>query len=90
MLDQRAELAVIGAESGRTSLAEVLPACEIVRRALGAEEAYVIQATDPHFTKLGAAEAPTGYEIKQKGYWIIRRALAGARAGLRPRASPPR
>jgi hypothetical protein len=58
--------------SGPTSLADVLQACEIVRRALGAEEAYVIQATDPHFTKLGAAEAPTGYEIKQKGYWIIR------------------
>ena len=82
MLDQLAELAVIGARSGQTSLADVLQACEIVRRALGAEEAYVIQATDPHFTKLGAAEAPTEYEIKQKGYWIIRRALAGAPAGL--------
>ena len=53
-----------------------------MRRALGAEEAYVIQATDPDFTKLGSAEVPAGYEIKQKGYWIIRRALAGARAGL--------
>ena len=73
---------MIGAGSGRTSLADVLQACEIVRRALGAEEVYVIQATDPHFTKLGSAEAPTAYEIKQKGYWIIRRALAGARAGL--------
>ena len=73
---------MIGAGSGRTSLADVLQACEIVRQALGAEEAYVIQATDPDFTKLGSAEAPTGYEIKQKGYWIIRRALAGARAGL--------
>jgi signal transduction histidine kinase/DNA-binding response OmpR family regulator len=83
MLDQLAELALIGgARSGPTSLADVLQACEIVRRALGAEEAYVIQATDPHFTKLGAAEEPTGYEIKQKGYWIIRRALAGAPAGL--------
>jgi signal transduction histidine kinase/ActR/RegA family two-component response regulator len=82
MLDQLAELAVIGAGSGRTSLADVLQACEIVRRALGAEEAYVIQATDPHYTKLGAAEAPTGYEIKQKGYWIIRRALADAPAGM--------
>ena len=57
MLDQLAELAVIGAGSGRTSLADVLQACEIVRRALGAEEAYVIQATDPDFTKLGSAEA---------------------------------
>jgi hypothetical protein len=82
MLDQLAELAVIGAGSGRTSLADVLQACEIVRRALGAEEAYVIQATEPDFTKLGSAEAPTGYEIKQKGYWIIRRTLAGARGGL--------
>jgi signal transduction histidine kinase/DNA-binding response OmpR family regulator len=82
MLDQLAELAAIGARSGGTSLADVLQACEIVRRALGAEEAYVIQATDPHFTKLGAAEAPTEYEIKQKGYWIIRRSLAGAHAGL--------
>ena len=82
MLDQLAELAVIGAGSGRTSLADVLRACEIVRQALGAEEAYVIQVTDPDLTKLGSAEAPTGYEIKQKGYWIIRRALAGARAGL--------
>ncbi len=82
MLDQLAELAVIGAGSGRTSLADVLRACEIVRQALGAEEAYVIQATEPDFTKLGSAEAPTGYEIKQKGYWIIRRTLAGARGGL--------
>ena len=56
MLDQLAELAVIGAGAGRTSLADVLQACEIVRRALGAEEAYVVQATDPHFTKLGHPE----------------------------------
>jgi signal transduction histidine kinase/DNA-binding response OmpR family regulator len=82
MLDQLAELAVIGAGSGRTSLADVLQACEVVRQALGAEEAYVIQATDPHFMKLGSAEEPTRYEIKQKGYWIIRRTLAGGRGGV--------
>ncbi len=61
---------------------DILRACDLVRRALGAEEVYVIQAGDPHFTKLGAAEPPTAYEIKQKGYWIVRRILAGAPAGL--------
>jgi signal transduction histidine kinase/DNA-binding response OmpR family regulator len=81
MLDQLAALAVVAVRPGRTSHEDVLQACDIVRWALGAEEVYVIQATDPHFTKLGAAEPPTGYEIKQKGYWIIRRALAGAPVG---------
>ena len=81
MLDQLAALAVLAARPGRTSREDVLQACDIMRMALGAEEVYVIQATDPHFTKLGAAEPPTNYEIKQKGYWIIRRALAGAPVG---------
>src|SRR5712691_7285846 len=81
MLGQLAALAVLAARPGRTSGEDVLQACDIVRHALGAEEVYVIQATDPHFTKLGTSEPPTGYEIKQKGYWIIRRALAGAPVG---------
>jgi signal transduction histidine kinase/DNA-binding response OmpR family regulator len=82
MLDALAELAVIAAKPSRTGLEAVFQACDIVRRALGADEAYVIQAADPHFTKLGAAEPPTGYEIKQKGYWLVRRTLAGAPAGI--------
>jgi signal transduction histidine kinase/ActR/RegA family two-component response regulator len=81
MLGGLAKLAVIGARPGRASLDDVLHACEVVRRVLGAAEVYVIQSMDPHFTKLGASEPPTAYEIKQKGYWFIRRALAGASAG---------
>jgi signal transduction histidine kinase/DNA-binding response OmpR family regulator len=82
MLDELAQLAQISTRPGGPSMADVLHACDLVRWALAAEEVYVVQAADPHFTKLGAAGPPTAYEIKQKGYWIVRRTLAGASAGL--------
>jgi signal transduction histidine kinase/CheY-like chemotaxis protein len=83
LLGRLAELAVIGSSTReRASLDDVLRACTLIREVLGAEEVYLIQATDPYFTKLGASEPPTGYEIKQKGYWLVRRALATAPAGL--------
>jgi len=83
LLGRLAELSLIGGSArGRASLDDVLRACAIMREVLGAEEVYLVQATDPHFTKLGVSEPPTEYEIKQKGYWIMRRALASAPVGL--------
>jgi signal transduction histidine kinase/DNA-binding response OmpR family regulator len=83
LLRRLAELAVSGSSAReRASVDDVQRACALIREALGAEEVYLIQATDPHFTKLGASEPPTEYEIKQKGYWLVRRALASAPAGL--------
>lgn len=55
---------------------EVERACEVVRTALAAEEAYIIRAGDPHFICLGCDDDPTTYEIKQKGYWLIWQDLA--------------
>jgi len=57
---------------------DVLRACGIIQDALGAEEAYLIRAGDPHFIKLGAEEHPTDYEIKQKGYWLAWKELAAS------------
>lgn len=54
----------------------VQSACQAVGAALGAEEAYVIRAGDPHFVRLCCDDDPTSYEIKQKGYWLIWRELA--------------
>jgi diguanylate cyclase (GGDEF)-like protein/PAS domain S-box-containing protein len=51
-------------------------ACEAVRAALGAEDAYVIRAGDPAFIRMACECDPTTYEIKQRGYWIIWRQLA--------------
>jgi signal transduction histidine kinase/CheY-like chemotaxis protein len=82
-LGRLAELAGIGSSAKeRVSLSDVLRACALIREVLGADEVYLIQATDPYFTKLGASEPPTEYEIKQKGYWLVRRALASAPAGV--------
>ena len=60
----------------RPGVGEVERACEVVRTALAAEEAYIIRAGDPHFICLGCEDDPTTYEIKQKGYWLIWRELA--------------
>jgi len=49
----------------------VLSACGLVRRILGAEDAYVIRSGDPHFVRLGSNDDPREYEIKQRGYWLI-------------------
>jgi signal transduction histidine kinase len=82
-LGHLAQLAGIGSSAKeRVSLNDVLRACALIREVLGADEVYLIQATDPYFTKLGASEPPTEYEIKQKGYWLVRRALASAPAGV--------
>lgn len=55
---------------------DVADACEVVRRAVAAEESYIIQSGDPHFTRLCSSEDPTQYEIKQKGYWLVWQRLA--------------
>ncbi len=54
----------------------VVRACNIIRVALGAEDAYVMRAGDPAFIRLGCACPPDEYEIKQKGYWLIWREAA--------------
>jgi diguanylate cyclase (GGDEF)-like protein/PAS domain S-box-containing protein len=55
---------------------DVLEACELIRDALGAEEAYVVRGGDPHFVVMGSDEDPVEYEVKQKGYWMVWRQLA--------------
>ncbi len=77
MLNLLVELSRIAMEpSGNVSTDDVLRACDIVRDGLGAEEAYLIHAGDPHFIKLGSPRHPTDYEIKQKGYWLAWKELA--------------
>jgi len=49
-----------------------------MREAIGAEEAYVICAGDPYFTRIGDDNDPRQYEIKQRGYWVVWRQLAAA------------
>lgn len=62
-------------ESSAT-LAQIARACTLVRDALGGDEAYIIRAGDPHFTRLDSDADPISYEIKQKGYYLIWRELA--------------
>jgi len=77
MLNLLAKLSHIAmAPSGNVSEEDILRACDIVRDALGAEEAYLVRAGDPHFIKLGSTQHPTDYEIKQKGYWLAWKELA--------------
>ena len=47
----------------------IAAACALVRRLLGAEDAYVIRSADPYFVRIGDDADPTQYEIKQRGYW---------------------
>jgi|GEM_PF-4733736 len=54
----------------------VLEACRIVRRLLGAQDAYVIRAGDPEFIRMGCEDDPKNYEIKQRGYWLVWREAA--------------
>jgi diguanylate cyclase (GGDEF)-like protein/PAS domain S-box-containing protein len=70
MLDRLRELARLTADT-RPSESDVLHACRLVRDALGADDAYVIRAGDPFFTRIGCPCPPADYEIKQKGYWLI-------------------
>jgi diguanylate cyclase (GGDEF)-like protein/PAS domain S-box-containing protein len=75
MLGTLHELASI-ATTPTPDAGDVTRACRLLQEALGAEEAYVIRAGDPDFVKLDCDCTPADYEIKQKGYWLIWRALA--------------
>jgi diguanylate cyclase (GGDEF)-like protein/PAS domain S-box-containing protein len=56
---------------------DVVRAATAVGRYLGAAEAYVIRSGDPHFIRIGCPCPPDSYELKQRGYWLIWRELAG-------------
>ncbi|MHB8685083.1 MAG: sensor domain-containing phosphodiesterase, partial [Dehalococcoidia bacterium] len=75
MFDELHQLATIATKPA-PGTDDLDAACQLVRRALGAEDAYVIRAGDPHFIRIGCACSPADYEIKQKGYWLIWRELA--------------
>jgi signal transduction histidine kinase len=83
---QLTALAVLAMSPPGRDVAQTLAgACALVRDALGAEEAYVVRAGDPHFLRVDEAGDPTAYEIKQRGYFLIWRELAsdaGQVAGL--------
>src|SRR5581483_7652025 len=51
--------------------AEVLAACSLLRRALDADDVYVVRAGDPHYVRVGSDSDPTQYDVKQKGYWLV-------------------
>jgi diguanylate cyclase (GGDEF)-like protein/PAS domain S-box-containing protein len=55
---------------------DVRAACDVIARAAGAEDAYVIRAGDPDFIRMGCDCPPREYPIKQKGYWLIWREIA--------------
>jgi diguanylate cyclase (GGDEF)-like protein/PAS domain S-box-containing protein len=75
VLDALQSLAIIATRTAPTSH-DIDEACGVIREALGAADAYVIRAGDPHFIRLGCDCPPETYEIKQKGYWITWRQLA--------------
>ncbi|HEY7801348.1 MAG TPA: PAS domain S-box protein, partial [Dehalococcoidia bacterium] len=84
MLKQLHHLSSIAARS-TTAVRDIDDAREVIREALGADDAYVVRSGDPHFIRLGCECDPTTYEIKQKGYWLAWQALArnpGQEAGL--------
>ncbi|HZP58048.1 MAG TPA: EAL domain-containing protein [Dehalococcoidia bacterium] len=64
------------ADSREPETADIEASCRIIAELLGAEDAYVLRAGDPHFVRLGCPCDPEAYEIKQKGYWIAWRELA--------------
>jgi diguanylate cyclase (GGDEF)-like protein/PAS domain S-box-containing protein len=75
MIETLHELARI-ATAPKSDAADIARACELLRDALDAEDAYVIRAGDPDFVKVGCDCPPGDYEIKQKGYWLTWRGLA--------------
>ncbi len=78
MLGKLAKLAELSSVKGvEADEHAVVAACEVVRELLGAEEAYVLRAGDPHFVRIGSDCDPREYEIKQRGYWLSWRDLAG-------------
>jgi diguanylate cyclase (GGDEF)-like protein len=86
MLSTIAALARLAATPAQEAAEDtILSACTLVRDLLAAEDAYVIRAGDPNFVRLGSAEDPRAYEIKQRGYWLVWRegaAQPGVAGGL--------
>ncbi len=62
--------------SGSADLASLNEALRELTGVLGAEEAYVVQAGDPHFRRLDGEDPSEAHGIKQKGYWFLWKALA--------------
>lgn len=78
MLGKLAELATLATVRGALATDRVVvEACDVIRELLGAEDAYVLRAGDPHFVRVGCDCDPREYEIKQRGYWLSWRGLAG-------------
>ena len=78
MLRQISALSTIAATPPRSlRVHDVVAACELLRKLLGAEDAYGLRAGDPYFVRLGADDQTPGtYEIKQRGYWMVWKELA--------------
>jgi len=78
MLRQISALSTIASTPPRSlSIHDVAEACDLLRKLLGAEDAYILRAGDPYFVRLGADdETPGTYEIKQRGYWMVWKELA--------------
>ena len=62
--------------SPRPQQQDVEAATALVQRVLAAEDAYILCAGDPHFTRLCCEDDPSTYEIKQRGYYIVWERLA--------------
>lgn len=75
MLESLHELAQL-ARNSQPAPSDVASACDVVRRAIEAEDVYIIRSGDPYFVRLGCKCPPVAYEITQKGYWLIWRELA--------------
>ncbi len=78
MLGKLAELAELATVRGAAATDRaVVEACDVIRELLGAEDAYVLRSGDPHFVRVGCDCDPREYEVKQRGYWLSWRDLAG-------------
>ncbi|MHB8576943.1 MAG: hypothetical protein ACYDCQ_16640, partial [Dehalococcoidia bacterium] len=81
-LSALAQLAMTPA--GTATLATLAEAGALISRVLAAEETYVMRSGDPHFTRVGEPGDPLTYELKQKGYYLVWRAVMGQpRLGVR-------
>ena len=77
MIQQLAQLAALAAvPQAELAPRHVALACETLCASLAADSVYVLQAGDPHFIRIGDPGDPTAYEIKQRGYGLVWRALA--------------
>lgn len=75
MLDVLSRLSAM-AYAPSVSEGDVLNAISVLAEVLGAQDAYLMRAGDPHFLRVGSDQPPTEYEIKQRGYWLLWHALA--------------